>query len=90
MFDENDLLEGKILESIDKIARTQIVSDIADLSPEQYERLNRFMGDASISEKEAILCKIEQIGDLSLDDKTLQELIDIKDGVELKKKFGMI
>lgn len=90
VFDENDLLEGKILESIDKIARTQIVSDIADLSPEQYERLNRFMGDASIIEKEAILCKIEQTGDLSLDDKTLQELIDIKDGVELKKKFGMI
>lgn len=90
VFDENDLLEGKILESIDKIARTQIVSEVVGLSTDQYERLNRVMNDVLISEKEAILCKIEQSGDLSLDDKTLQELIDIKDGVELKKKLGMI
>lgn len=90
LFDEDDLLEGKILESIDKIARTQLVSNETDMSPKQYEILVRMQGDASVKEKQEILCKLEQTGDLSLDEKTLKEIMDLKDGIEKKRKFGMI
>lgn len=90
LFNEDDLLEGKILESIDKIARTQLVSNETDMSPKQYEILVRMQGDASVKEKQEILCKLEQTGDLSLDEKTLKEIMDLKDGIEKKRKFGMI
>lgn len=50
LFDENDHLEKKILDSIDKIARTQLVSNESDMTPEQYERLVRFTEDASMEE----------------------------------------
>lgn len=90
LFDEDDLLEGKILESIDKIARTQLVSNEMDMSPEQYEILVRMQGDVSIKEKQEILCKLEQTGDLSLDEKTLKEIMDLKDGIEKKRELGII
>ena len=90
LFDEKDFLEKKILDSIDKIARTQLVSNECDMSSEQYERLVRFTEDASMEEKKEILCKLEQTGDLSLDEHTLKEIMDIKNAVEAKRKFGLI
>ena len=90
VFDEKDLLEGKILDSIDKIARTQLVSNEADMTPEQYEILVRMQGDVSVEEKQKLLCKLEESGDMSLDEKTLKELIELKDGIEKKRKAGLI
>lgn len=90
LFDENDHLEKKILDSIDKIARTQLVSNESDMTPEQYERLVRFTEDASMEEKQEILCKLEQSGNLTLDEQTLKEIMDIKDAVEKKQEYGML
>ena len=61
-----------------------------DMSPEQYEILVRMQGDVSIKEKQEILCKLEQTGDLSLDVKTLKEIMDLKDGIEKKRELGII
>lgn len=61
-----------------------------DMSPEQYEILVRMQGDVSIKEKQEILCKLEQTGDLSLDEKTLKEIMDLKDGIEKKRELGII
>ena len=47
-------------------------------------------GDVSIKEKQEILCKLEQTGDLSLDEKTLKEIMDLKDGIEKKRELGII
>ena len=90
LFDENDYLEKKILDSIDKIARTQLVSNESDMTPEQYERLVRFTEDASMEEKQEILCKLEQSGDLTLDEQTLKEIMKIKDAVEKKREYGIL
>lgn len=38
VFDKDDFLEAKILESLDKIVRAILVSNEADLDAEQYER----------------------------------------------------
>ena len=90
LFDENDYLEKKILDSIDKITRTQLVSNESNMTPEQYERLVRFTEDASMEEKQEILCKLEHSGDLTLDEQTLKEIMKIKDAVEKKRKYGML
>lgn len=90
LFDENDYLEKKIVDSIDKIVRTQLVSNESDMPPEQYERLVRFTEDASMEEKKEILCKLEQSGDITLDEQTLKEIMDIKDAVEKKREYGLL
>lgn len=43
-----------------------------------------------MEEKKEILCKLEQTGDLSLDEHTLKEIMDIKNAVEAKRKFRLI
>lgn len=90
LFDENDYLEKKILDSIDKITRTQLVSNESEMTPEQYERLVRFTEDASMEEKQEILCKLEQSGNLTLDEQTLKEIMEIKDAIEKKREYGML
>lgn len=90
LFDENDYLEKKILDSIDKIARTQLVSNESDMTPEQYERLTRFIEYASMEEKQEILCKLEQSENLVLDEQILKEIMDIKNAVEKKRKYSMV
>ena len=75
--------------SMDK-KKTQLVSNESDMTPEQYERLVRFTEDASMEEKQEILCKLEQSGDLTLDEQTLKEIMKIKDAVEKKREYGIL
>lgn len=46
--------------------------------------------NASMEEKQEILCKLEHSGDLTLDEQTLKEIMKIKDAVEKKRKYGML
>lgn len=66
------------------------MSNESNMTPEQYERLVRFTEDASMEEKQEILCKLEHSGDLTLDEQTLKEIMKIKDAVEKKRKYGML
>lgn len=50
----------------------------------------RFTEDASMEEKQEILCKLEQSGDLTLDEQTLKEIMKIKDAVEKKREYGIL
>lgn len=43
-----------------------------------------------MEEKQEILCKLEQSGNLTLDEQTLKEIMDIKDAVEKKQEYGML
>ena len=63
-----------------------MVSNESNMTPEQYERLVRFTEDASMEEKQEILCKLEHSGDLTLDEQTLKEIMKIKDAVEKETK----
>lgn len=81
VFNKEDLLEGKILESLDKFVRALLVSNEADLDAEQYERYIR-MNDNNLSDiKTDILCKLDDAEKSGLDEKTLKEIMDIKDVV---------
>ena len=79
VFDKDDFLEAKILESLDKIVRAILVSNEADLDAEQYERYIRMNDDTLSNIKEDILCKLDNAVNPGLDEKTLKEIIDIKD-----------
>jgi hypothetical protein len=85
VFDKDDFLEAKILESLDKIVRAILVSNEADLDAEQYERYIRMNDDILSNIKEDILCKLDNAVNPGLDEKTLKEIIDIKD-TGLKKQ----
>jgi len=79
VFDKDDFLEAKTLESLDKIVRAILVSNEADLDAEQYERYIRMNDDTLSNIKEDILCKLDNAVNPGLDEKTLKEIIDIKD-----------
>lgn len=36
------------------------------------------------------MCKLEQSGDLTLDEQTLKEIMKIKDAVEKKREYGIL
>lgn len=86
---EDDLLEGKIIDSMDKIMRTQLVSNETELTPEQYELMIRMQEDAIKDKKIELLCKLDLSGDGTLDEKTLKEIMDIKDAVKKRKEVDL-
>ena len=59
--------------------RAILVSNVADLDAEQYERYIRMNDDTLSNIKEDILCKLDNAVNPGLDEKTLKEIIDIKD-----------
>lgn len=90
IFNADDQVGKDILKSFDKVVRSIIAINVADdLSPKQYERMVRFQEDSMSERKNKILCELE-IPEFKLDEKTLKELIDIKDAMEERKRQGLL
>lgn len=49
----------------------------------------RMQEDAIKDKKIELLCKLDLSGDGTLDEKTLKEIMDIKDAVKKKKEVGV-
>nr|WP_307989823.1 hypothetical protein [uncultured Niameybacter sp.] len=88
VLDKNDLLEGKILNSLDKIVRSEIVAACADVTPYDYNRLIRFTEDSMREDKEKIRDICDEKVDVKLSKEVLDEIMAIKDRVERKKNVG--
>lgn len=90
MFYTGDQVGKDTLKSFDKVVRSISCIDArADLSPEQYKRMVRFQEDSMKRQKNNILCQIEN-PEFKLDEETLKELLDIKDAINKKRKYGLV
>lgn len=88
VLDKKDLLEGKILDSLDKIVRSEIVASCTDVTPYDYKKLIRFTEDSIREDKEKIRDICDEKVDVKLDKEVLDEIMAIKDRVERKKNAG--
>lgn len=84
--DSDDYLEGKILDSLDKIVKSQIISNEADVLPADFNRLIRFIED-TVREDKVDMKDIlgDTYTDVVLDRRTIDEIMKVKDRVEKKK-----
>lgn len=85
VLDKNDYLENKVLDSIDKIIRAEIVAKSSDVGPWDYKQLIRFIEEDLKADKNAItiLC-VENNNDI-LTPEFIAELMAIKDRAHLRK-----
>lgn len=88
VLDKNDLLEGKILDSLDKIVRSEIVASCTEVTPYDYKKLIRFTEDSIREDKEKIRDICDEKVDVKLDKEVLNQIMAIKDRVERKKNAG--
>ncbi len=89
ILDRNDQFEREVFESLDKIIKSQIVSNKADISPNNFNKIIRFTEEMVREDK----IKIKEIlGDTNIDivlDKTIiDEMMKIKDREDKKKIAG--
>ncbi|MBL4933031.1 hypothetical protein [Clostridium paridis] len=86
LLDSHDYLEGKILDSLDKIVKSQIVSNEADIFPADFNRLIRFIETAVQADKAAIKDILgDTYTDVVLDKRTIDEIMKVKDRIEKQK-----
>lgn len=90
VLNKNDLLEGKILDSLDKIVKSELVASCAKVTPYDYNKLIRFTEDSLQEDKEKIRDICDEKVDVKLDKEVLDEIMAIKDRAEQKRKPDIV
>lgn len=88
VLDEGDLLERKILDSLDKIVRAEIVAECSSVTPYDYKRMIRFIEESLREDKKKIHDICDDKVDVKLENEVLKEIMAIKDREERKKNVA--